>query len=135
MQIGRMAWMLPGIVHARRLRDSVARLPDRLRPIRAALSACIRTGLMLRLAACLLAGFTLAGPAAAQTLRYGMMEDPDALDPTLARTFASRMVFAGCGVTTGVETDLLSVSEPGASASAPAPASFPELLSSLAIPC
>jgi peptide/nickel transport system substrate-binding protein len=54
---------------------------------------------MLRFAVCLLAGpllagTLLAGPAAAQTLRYGMMEDPDALDPTLARTFASRMVFA-----------------------------------------
>ena len=49
---------------------------------------------MSRLAACLLAGITFAAPAAAQTLRYGMMEDSDALDPTLARTFASRMVFA-----------------------------------------
>lgn len=49
---------------------------------------------MLRLAACLLAGIAFASPAAAQTLRYGLMEDPDALDPTLARTFASRMVFA-----------------------------------------
>ena len=49
---------------------------------------------MLRLAACLLAGIAFAAPAAAQTLRFGMMEDPDALDPTLARTFASRMVFA-----------------------------------------
>ena len=28
------------------------------------------------------------------TLRFGLMEDPDALDPTLARTFAGRMVFA-----------------------------------------
>ncbi|GJE03275.1 ABC transporter substrate-binding protein [Methylobacterium isbiliense] len=50
---------------------------------------------MLRLAAaCLVAGLALTAPLSAQTLRYGLMEDPDALDPTLARTFASRMVFA-----------------------------------------
>ncbi len=64
------------------------------RPVRSASPASTRIGLMLRYAACLLAGLALTGPAAAQTLRYGMMEDPDALDPTLARTFASRMVFA-----------------------------------------
>jgi peptide/nickel transport system substrate-binding protein len=48
--------------------------------------------------ACLLAGLALTTPMAggvqAQTLRFGLMEDPDALDPTLARTFAGRMVFA-----------------------------------------
>lgn len=49
-------------------------------------------------AACLIAGLLVSSPLSstslsAQTLRYGMMEDPDALDPTLARTFASRMVF------------------------------------------
>ncbi|KMO17808.1 ABC transporter substrate-binding protein [Methylobacterium platani] len=48
--------------------------------------------------ACLLAGLALAAAptagAQAQTLRFGLMEDPDALDPTLARTFAGRMVFA-----------------------------------------
>ncbi|MFH6785430.1 MULTISPECIES: ABC transporter substrate-binding protein [Methylobacterium] len=47
--------------------------------------------------ACLLAGLALSTPLAgahAQTLRFGLMEDPDALDPTLARTFAGRMVFA-----------------------------------------
>ncbi|WP_375465146.1 ABC transporter substrate-binding protein [uncultured Methylobacterium sp.] len=50
---------------------------------------------MLRLSAvCLFAGLALVTPLSAQTLRYGMMEDSDALDPTLARTFASRMVFA-----------------------------------------
>ncbi|WP_188577281.1 ABC transporter substrate-binding protein [Azorhizobium oxalatiphilum] len=36
----------------------------------------------------------LAPAAGAQTLRFGLMEDPDALDPTLARTFSGRMVFA-----------------------------------------
>ena len=47
----------------------------------------------------LLAGFglllsaTLAG-ANAQTLRIGLAEDPDLLDPTLARTYVGRIVFA-----------------------------------------
>ena len=45
------------------------------------------------LAAVLLATPALA-PVQAKTLRFGLMEDPDALDPTLARTFAGRMVFA-----------------------------------------
>jgi peptide/nickel transport system substrate-binding protein len=31
----------------------------------------------------------------AQTLRVGLAEDPDVLDPTLARTFVGRVVFAG----------------------------------------
>ena len=31
----------------------------------------------------------------AQTLRIGLAEDPDVLDPTLARTFVGRIVFAG----------------------------------------
>src|SRR3954470_3815326 len=30
-----------------------------------------------------------------QTLRIGLAEDPDILDPTLARTFVGRLVFAG----------------------------------------
>jgi peptide/nickel transport system substrate-binding protein len=33
--------------------------------------------------------------AQAQNLRIGLAEDPDALDPTLARTFVGRLVFAG----------------------------------------
>ena len=32
--------------------------------------------------------------AQAQTLRFGLAEDPDVLDPTLARTFVGRIVFA-----------------------------------------
>src|SRR5262245_25035809 len=35
-----------------------------------------------------------AGAATAQTLRVGLAEDPDVLDPTLARTFVGRIVFA-----------------------------------------
>ena len=43
----------------------------------------------------LAAGLLIAGPAAAQsTLRIGLAEDPDVLDPTLARTFVGRIVFA-----------------------------------------
>src|SRR5215510_8075824 len=43
-----------------------------------------------------LAALALALPAfaAAQTLRFGLAEDPDILDPTLARTFVGRIVFA-----------------------------------------
>jgi peptide/nickel transport system substrate-binding protein len=37
----------------------------------------------------------LACAAHAQTLRVGLAEDPDVLDPTLARTFVGRIVFAG----------------------------------------
>src|SRR5512143_2728504 len=36
----------------------------------------------------------VAAPFAAQTLRIGLAEDPDVLDPTLARTFVGRIVFA-----------------------------------------
>src|SRR6202022_200560 len=45
-----------------------------------------------RLAAVLLLGAAL--PSFAQTLRIGLAEDPDVLDPTLARTFVGRVVFA-----------------------------------------
>src|SRR5438046_3250015 len=38
---------------------------------------------------------TLAAVANAQTLRIGLAEDPDILDPTLARTYVGRIVFAG----------------------------------------
>src|SRR6516225_10389338 len=33
-------------------------------------------------------------PSSAQTLRIGLAEDPDILDPTLARTYVGRIVFA-----------------------------------------
>src|SRR5215212_9739155 len=36
-----------------------------------------------------------ASTVQAQTLRIGLAEDPDILDPTLARTFVGRIVFAG----------------------------------------
>ncbi|HEX7271059.1 MAG TPA: ABC transporter substrate-binding protein [Casimicrobiaceae bacterium] len=37
---------------------------------------------------------TASLPAPAQTLRFGLAEDADVLDPTLARTFVGRIVFA-----------------------------------------
>ncbi len=43
--------------------------------------------------AAVLAAFA-AGAGAAATLRIGLAEDPDILDPTLARTFVGRIVFA-----------------------------------------
>ncbi|HET7401367.1 MAG TPA: ABC transporter substrate-binding protein, partial [Usitatibacter sp.] len=48
----------------------------------------------IRRLATALAFAALALPAAAQTLRVGLAEDPDVLDPTLARTFVGRIVFA-----------------------------------------
>jgi len=46
------------------------------------------------IAACLF-GFTLSADAAAtHILRIGLADDPDMLDPTLARTFSGRTVFA-----------------------------------------
>ena len=47
----------------------------------------VRIGFALALA-------TIAAAAPAQTLRIGLAEDPDVLDPTLARTFVGRIVFA-----------------------------------------
>ncbi len=41
-----------------------------------------------------IAAWLLVLPAAAQTLRVGLAEDPDLLDPSLARTFVGRIVFA-----------------------------------------
>src|SRR6266511_825203 len=49
----------------------------------------------LRFAAAAAAVMLLAGTASAQTtLRIGLAEDPDILDPTLARTYVGRIVFA-----------------------------------------
>lgn len=42
----------------------------------------------------LLAALLLVGAAQAQNLRIGLREDPDIMDPTLARTFVGRIVFA-----------------------------------------
>ena len=44
--------------------------------------------------ALVLAVLLLTGAAHAQNLRIGLREDPDILDPTLARTFVGRIVFA-----------------------------------------
>jgi len=42
----------------------------------------------------LLVGFGIPVTANAQTLRIGLAEDPDILDPTMARTFVGRIVFS-----------------------------------------
>jgi peptide/nickel transport system substrate-binding protein len=52
----------------------------------------IRTTLLAALAALSLSAAQAQGPN--QTLRIGLREDPDILDPTLARTFVGRIVFA-----------------------------------------
>ncbi|HRD78514.1 MAG TPA: ABC transporter substrate-binding protein, partial [Hyphomicrobiaceae bacterium] len=40
------------------------------------------------------AGFAVPEARAQSTLRIGLAEDPDVLDPTLARTYVGRIVFA-----------------------------------------
>ena len=50
---------------------------------------------MRRAVAVLCLAAALAGAAQAQTLRVALREDPDILDPTLARTYVGRIAFAG----------------------------------------
>jgi peptide/nickel transport system substrate-binding protein len=58
-------------------------------------------------AAALIAAAVAAAPASAQTLRIGLREDPDILDPTLARTFVGRIVFASlCDKLFDIDKDL-----------------------------
>ena len=47
-----------------------------------------------RIASALAVALLATGAAAQTTLRVGLAEDPDVLDPTLARTFVGRIVFA-----------------------------------------
>jgi peptide/nickel transport system substrate-binding protein len=63
---------------------------------------------MLKPIAAAIAAAVLAAPlAGAQTLRIGLAEDPDVLDPTLARTFVGRIVFAGlCDKLVDIDKDL-----------------------------
>lgn len=49
---------------------------------------------MSTIRALLAAGAVATTLAQAQTLRFGLAEDPDILDPTLARTFVGRIVFS-----------------------------------------
>ncbi len=58
--------------------------------------------------AALLAAGLLSGAASAQTtLRIGLAEDPDILDPTLARTYVGRIVFASlCDKLVDISPDL-----------------------------
>jgi peptide/nickel transport system substrate-binding protein len=70
---------------------------------------------MRRFKVMMLAGLltALAGGALAETtLRIGLAEDPDILDPTLARTYVGRIVFAGiCDKLFDITADLKIVSQ------------------------
>ncbi|WP_144299595.1 ABC transporter substrate-binding protein [Elioraea rosea] len=58
-------------------------------------------------AAALVAAAVAAAPVSAQTLRIGLREDPDIMDPTLARTFVGRIVFASlCDKLFDIDKDL-----------------------------
>jgi peptide/nickel transport system substrate-binding protein len=58
-------------------------------------------------AAAFVAAAAAAAPVSAQTLRIGLREDPDILDPTLARTFVGRIVFASlCDKLFDIDKDL-----------------------------
>src|SRR5204863_4980097 len=48
----------------------------------------------IRFALVALVAFFASAAVQAQTLRAGLAEDPDVLDPTLARSFVGRIVFA-----------------------------------------
>src|SRR5947209_19719942 len=66
-------------------------------------NACFAAALAF---AALLAG----APACAQTLRFGLAEDPDVLDPTLARPFVGRIVFAAlCDTLVAIDEKLAAV--------------------------
>src|SRR6186997_3070400 len=49
---------------------------------------------LLRVLVLSLTGMLFISTSNAQTLRIGLAEDPDILDPTMARTFVGRIVFA-----------------------------------------
>ena len=53
-----------------------------------------RTGVVVLRTLALSFAVAACSAASAQTLRIGLAEDPDALDPTLARSFVGRVVFA-----------------------------------------
>lgn len=63
---------------------------------------------MLRTATAAALGLLLSlGVAQAQTLRFGLAEDPDALDPTMGRTFVGRIVFSAmCDKLVDIAPDL-----------------------------
>ena len=56
-------------------------------------SSSSRFGLRLCATLAITTGLFMAA-AQAQTLHIGLAEDPDVLDPTMARTFVGRIVFA-----------------------------------------
>src|SRR5438105_1583540 len=64
------------------------------RPARIAVGAAMVRNTLLTAGLLLAAAFLGSGAAAAENLRIGLAEDPDVLDPTLARSFVGRIVFA-----------------------------------------
>jgi hypothetical protein len=55
---------------------------------------------------------TATGASAQSTLRIGLAEDPDILDPTMARTYVGRIVFASttsCSTSTAISTSCRSL--------------------------
>src|SRR3954454_13917276 len=54
----------------------------------------MRKLLMIGLALLLSAAFAAASAQSTKTLRIGLADDPDLLDPTMARTYVGRIVFA-----------------------------------------
>src|SRR3982751_3971785 len=71
--------------------EAMKRILGNKAPVIAGLACALAFGL---LAASAGGGqFRANSPAAGKTLTVGLAEDPDALDPTLARTFVGRMVF------------------------------------------
>lgn len=60
-----------------------------------AMRRLLLASVMTSLALTALAGQSLAQPAPTDTLRIGLNEDGDALDPSTARTFVGRIVFSG----------------------------------------
>ena len=60
-----------------------------------------------RLLLALAAGLLMSTAASAQTLRIGLNEDPDVLDPHRARTFVGRIVFTSlCDKLVDITPDL-----------------------------
>src|ERR1700688_4010803 len=65
-----------------------------LRIVAAATIARAIAGAMARAIAVAVVALACDAAAAQTTLRIGLAEDPDVLDPTMARTYVGRIVFA-----------------------------------------
>ncbi len=77
---------------------------------------------MRRLTLAAMLAFLLGAPAMAQTFTVGMADDVDTLDPTIARTYSSRIVFAGlCDKLFDIDEQLAVVPQLALSYEAPDP--------------